>query len=261
MPLYAPPTKNALQKTLSSQLLSGNTASAALSDTVGLQNLPGIMVIDRVDSNGADTATKREFIAYTGISGSNVTGLTRNVDSGSTDQDHAIGAIVEFVPDVVWAQSMYDSMVAFIDPSTMDLNTNIVQVDNFSTYFGDYLATTATLSAKTLVKPTVSASVQNLATASDGATITFDLSTSNVHTVVLGGARTLALSNVTVGQSFVIRLVQDGTGGRTVTWFSTIKWANGTTPTLTSTLNKTDVFGFICTSSGNYDGFVIGQNL
>lgn len=94
----------------------------------------------------------------------------------------------------------------------------------------------------------------------DGATITFDLSTS-LHTVTLGDNRTLALSNETVGQSFVIRLVQDGTGSRTVTWFSTIKWAGGSAPTLTTTADKTDVFGFICTSAGNYDGFVIGLNL
>lgn len=119
MPLYATPSTNAIQKTLSAQLLSGVTASAVLSDVVGLQNLPGVMVIDRVDTNGLDTPTKREYIAYTGISGSTVTGLTRNVDSGSTDQDHGIGAVVEFVPDVTWAGSMYTAISALVDTSTL----------------------------------------------------------------------------------------------------------------------------------------------
>ncbi len=96
---------------------------------------------------------------------------------------------------------------------------------------------------------------------SDGATVTFNMATSNLHTVTLGGNRTLAVSNVAVGQCFVIRLVQDVTGSRTVTWFSTIKWAAGTTPTLTTTASKTDTFGFICTSADNYDGYIIGQNL
>ena len=95
----------------------------------------------------------------------------------------------------------------------------------------------------------------------DGATVTFDLDSANTHTVTLAGNRTLALSNADAGQKFIIRLVQDGTGSRTVTWFSTIKWAGGVTPTLTTTANKTDVFGFICTSAGNYDGFVVGYNL
>jgi hypothetical protein len=119
MPLYATPSKNAVQKTLGAQLLAGVTAAANLSDVVGLQNLPGIMVIDRVDTNNDDTPTKREYITYTGVSGSTVTGLTRNVDSGSTDQDHAIGAIVEFVPDVTWAGSMYAALSALVDTSTL----------------------------------------------------------------------------------------------------------------------------------------------
>lgn len=95
----------------------------------------------------------------------------------------------------------------------------------------------------------------------DGATVTFNMNESNVHSVVLGGNRTLAVSNVGVGQSFIVRLVQDATGSRTVTWFSTIKWADGTAPTLTTTANKTDVFGFLCTSANNYDGYIVGQNL
>jgi len=95
----------------------------------------------------------------------------------------------------------------------------------------------------------------------DGSTITFDLDSSNTHSVTLGGNRTLALSNASVGQKFIIRLTQDGTGSRTVTFFSTIKWAGGVAPTLTTTANKTDVFGFICTSAGNFDGFVVGYNL
>lgn len=105
------------------------------------------------------------------------------------------------------------------------------------------------------------ATKQSLETDTDGATITFDLDEANIHTVTLGGNRTLAISNEDAGQAFVIRLAQDGTGSRTVTWFSTIKWAGGSAPTLTTTASKADVFGFICTSSGNYDGYVIGQNI
>jgi len=95
----------------------------------------------------------------------------------------------------------------------------------------------------------------------DGATITFNMDEANTHTVTLGGNRILALSNVDVGQKFIIRLVQDGTGSRTVTWFSTIKWPGNLVPTLTETGGKTDVFGFICTATNQYDGYVIGYNL
>lgn len=128
---------------------------------------------------------------------------------------------------------------------------------------GDLVGTSdsQTLSGKTLTKPTINGSISAYTTDSDGATVTFDMAESNVHTVTLGGNRTLALSNTSAGQPFIIRLVQDGTGSRTVTWFSTIKWTGGLAPTLTTTAAKTDVFGFLCTSAGNYDGYVIGQNL
>jgi hypothetical protein len=117
------------------------------------------------------------------------------------------------------------------------------------------------VSGKGTGKVKISAVYGALQSDTDGTTITFDMSVSNTHTVTLGGNRTLAVSNVAVGQCFMINLVQDGTGSRTVTWFSTIKWPGGTTPTLTTTASKTDVFGFQCVSSGNYLGYIIGQNL
>ena len=107
----------------------------------------------------------------------------------------------------------------------------------------------------------------------DGSTVTFDLNDSNTHRVTLGGNRTLAITNVSYGQKFTTRLTQDATGSRTVTWFKDIHWAGGTAPTLTTTAHKTDVFGFIATAasgdpddgcvacSGDFDGFVIGQNI
>jgi hypothetical protein len=101
---------------------------------------------------------------------------------------------------------------------------------------------------------------------SDGSTVTFNLNEANVHTVTLGvgvgdGTRTFAISNETAGQKFIIRILQDGTGSRTVTWFSTIKWAGGSAPTLTTTPSKADVVGFIVTGTDTYDGFVVGQNI
>lgn len=115
-------------------------------------------------------------------------------------------------------------------------------------------------SGVTLIDPVLDNDYQ---TATDGATVTFNLASGayRKHKVVLGGNRTLAISNALVGQAFIIDLVQDATGSRTVTWFSTIKWAGGSAPTLTTDANAIDTFGFICTSSGNYQGYVIGQDV
>lgn len=97
--------------------------------------------------------------------------------------------------------------------------------------------------------------------ASDAATITFDLSEGTKQRVTMADSRTLALSNVVAGHVFILKLTQPAGGSKTVTWFSTISWAGGTAPTLTTTANKADVFGFIQTGTNTYDGFVIGQNL
>lgn len=101
--------------------------------------------------------------------------------------------------------------------------------------------------------------IKDLQSNSDGATITFDLSTGAFHTVTLGDNRTLALSNVTSGQSFLIILKQDGTGTRTVTWWGSIKWANATVPVLTTTASRYDIFAFFYDGT-NYYGSIVGQN-
>src|SRR3972149_3904825 len=96
--------------------------------------------------------------------------------------------------------------------------------------------------------------------ASDGGTITFHVDPNGgLQSVTLGGNRTIAVT-ISTNRAFVLALKQDGTGTRTVTWFSGILWAGGAAPTLTTTINKTDTFGFIRTGSGVYLGFGVGQN-
>jgi hypothetical protein len=91
----------------------------------------------------------------------------------------------------------------------------------------------------------------------DGVTITFDMNESNTHSVRLGGSRTLAVSNVDAGQKFTLRLEQDSTGNREVTWWNNIDWiiSGSGQPILNSGVGAVDYFGFLCTSGGYYDGF------
>lgn len=116
------------------------------------------------------------------------------------------------------------------------------------------------------VSRSTSAPRRGITSDTDASTITFDLRVSPKHKVTLGGNRTLALTagSFYVGQVFALKLTQDGTGSRTVTWFSSIKWAGGSAPTLTTTAGHSDWLGFICTDasgSPKFDGFVIGQDL
>lgn len=128
-----------------------------------------------------------------------------------------------------------------------------------STQTGTETLTNKTLTTPVLNKPTVNGSVQAYTADSDGATITFNMALSNIHAVTLGGNRTLAVSNVSTGQAFIIVLKQ-GSGGQTVTWFANILWPGAAAPTLTTTSARTDVFCFIYDGT-NYHAAIYGQNL
>lgn len=162
-PLYFPPQQNALQKTLDAELLTGVIASATLNNVTGLQNKKGIMVIDRIDGNNNLTPNKREYISFDGTSGSTVVTLARGL-GGSTDQDHAVGAIVEFVNDVVQQQAILDGLAQVVttagvldttkvvDPATAQSLTNKTITDSTNNVMAKSLksaTTTVDVSAAT----------------------------------------------------------------------------------------------------------------
>lgn len=254
------------------------------------------LTFDRVDSSAVATPSKLERIRGI-VSGGNFTSYVRAKD-GTTEQAHTGGAVIEMVWNADDWNDMVDwglvehnqdgTHIASLPLTTPKITTSIndangneviktpatssavneITVTNAATGNAVQLSATGddtnidlTLAGKGTGKVKINARYGDITADSDGATITFNMATTNLHTVTLGGNRTLALSNVSVGQTFMLRLVQDGTGSRTVTWFSTIKWAGGSAPTLTTTPSKADVFGFLCTSSGNYDGFIVGQNV
>ncbi len=104
--IYRTGTQNNLQYTLDSQIAAGATSLTLNQSVTGIVIAPGVCVIDRIDSAGNKTATKREYKTFTGVSGAQLTGLAGGL-AGSTDQIHAVGAIVEFVPDVVQEAMWY----------------------------------------------------------------------------------------------------------------------------------------------------------
>jgi len=95
-------------------------------------------------------------------------------------------------------------------------------------------------------------------------TVAIDCAVNNMHIVTghaNGTAITFTVANATDSQPFIVSILQGGTTVSTIAaWFSTVRWAGGSAPTLTATLNKRDTFGFIRTGSNTYDGFIIGAN-
>jgi len=82
-------------------------------------------------------------------------------------------------------------------------------------------------------------------TLTDGATVTWDMSTQSVCKLTLGGNRTIsAPTNGSTGQFASILVIQDGTGSRSLTWNAAYEFASDTAPTLTTTASLGDLFTF-----------------
>ena len=78
-------------------------------------------------------------------------------------------------------------------------------------------------------------------TLTDGANVAVNLSTFNNFTLTLNGARNLDNpTNLVVGQSGVIWVSQNSTGGQTLSYGSFWKFPANTAPTLTSTASAVD---------------------
>jgi len=109
------------------------------------------------------------------------------------------------------------------------------------------------LASGALASQTLTGSVQfsgavtlNEDTLTDGATISWDVTTSPIAKVTLGGNRTLSAPSNAVGSGQYVSLlvIQDGTGSRTLTWNGAYEFKDDTAPTLTTTASKGDLFTF-----------------
>ena len=119
---------------------------------------------------------------------------------------------------------------------------------------------TQTLSAKTIEAGTfTNGYTEEVATANTSTAYTIDLANGTVQILTLTGNCTFTFPTATAGKSFILLLKQDGTGSRTATWPSAVKWPGGTAPTITSTASKLDKYIF--TSDGtNWYGSDAGKN-
>ena len=87
------------------------------------------------------------------------------------------------------------------------------------------------------------------ATLTDGATVTCDISQGQVFDLTLGGNRTITFTGGSAaldGKKILLRIKQDPTGTRTLTWDTMVRFSTDIASiTLTTTASSTDLVGLI----------------
>ena len=172
--------------------------------------------------------------------------------------------------DVRFADSDSSNYVALQAPATISSNytltlpaadgsaNQVLKTDGSGALgFASYLLLSETTNGQTVTGGVRS----NIVTLTDAANISYDMDDGNNATVTLGGNRTLDNpSNITVGQSGSIFIVQDGTGSRTLSYGSAFDFASGTAPTLSTAANAVDRIDYVvrttssihCVFTANY---------
>jgi hypothetical protein len=93
-------------------------------------------------------------------------------------------------------------------------------------------------------------------TLTDQATIAWDTSLGRVATVTLGASRTIAApTNQKVG-TYILRVVQGGSGSYTLTWNGNYKWTAQTAPVLSTAVGAVDIFTFFSDGSKMYGSYL-----
>ncbi len=112
------------------------------------------------------------------------------------------------------------------------------------------LSTSPTLTTPVLTNPTITAYLETApAIVNSSTTQTIALASGTVLSYTLTGNCTFTMPTATSGTSFIVKLIQDGTGGRTAV-FTGVKYPGGTAPTITTTATTgTDIISFVCINS------------
>lgn len=86
----------------------------------------------------------------------------------------------------------------------------------------------------------------------DNATTTVDWTASNKQRKTLTANAVLSFTDPAGPCNLVFRVIQDVTGGWTITWPASVKWAGGVAPTLTSDPNAVDIICFYFDGTNYY---------
>src|SRR4051812_5830933 len=92
-------------------------------------------------------------------------------------------------------------------------------------------------------------------TANSSTSYTIDLSLGNSFSITLTANCLISITGAPtsgIAGEFTLLLTQDATGGRTVSWPTSVIWANSSTPTIATTSASSSLLKFTTVTGGTY---------
>jgi hypothetical protein len=140
-------------------------------------------------------------------------------------------------------------------------NTSTTSANNYAGAMANAANAVASATYAPKASPTFTGTVSMTANISNqtltyGTFFDWNLNNGQVATITLtGNATANAPTNMKVG-TYILHVIQDATGNRTITWNSVYKWPAAIAPTLTATGNRRDIISFVCDGTNMYGSFL-----
>jgi hypothetical protein len=232
-----------------------NTSSLKITQNVALGGL--VYISANITSNISDSSTVN-FAAANTVN--TVHGLVLTVNSRVNTTQNLVNTVYSTVNAAFNAANTATSTASInliFDTANASFDKANAALANSATgtqVFNGNLSIKSTFSVRGTVD-TASANIRSQ-TLTDDVTINWDASQGQIATITLGGNRTLAnASNIRVG-TYILHVIQDGTGNRTLSFGSQYKWPAGVAPPTSSSSNARDVLMFVSDGSLMYGSFI-----
>lgn len=224
--------------------VSSTDTTIQLDSTSGLPT-EGVGQLFKKNADGEVVAGSVEFVHWTSVSSNSIV-LSDVNDRGITGSDSGAQAYAADDYFEVWVSSYYNFRDAFDEEHNAD-----------GTHASTIVKTTATqtLTNKTLTSPTVAGEAYfdgEVDNGNSSTADTIDWTAGNKQKITLTGNCTFTFTDPSGPCNLILKLIQDGTGSRTVTWPATVKWPEGTAPTLSTAASSVDIVSFYWDGTNYY---------
>jgi hypothetical protein len=263
----------------SGQLLTSNGSTVYWSTVPGVNTNATYTWSNSATFNGnvvfaANVVTNTNLYTLGPVYISNITSFAANVLIENTASANIVGTAafnntatfngnVSFTSNASFTKATYFSnTISVVGAAILSNTANVagnLNVTGNSTFTGVVNCNgVSNFNANTIFKGTVSVAQANVLsqTLTDASTINWDTSSGQVATVTLGGNRAMAApTNLKIG-TYILHVIQDGTGNKSLTWNSVFKWTAGVAPVLTTDANARDIIMFISDGTNMYGSYL-----